>query len=234
MKLSSDVHLVSFCFDDGYSASCDAIASLFESRGLRASFCVLTAPQQSNDSYILGGVIGDFAQWRRLAARGHEVMPHGHVHADLSQLTLTDALCEIDACLAVFSEELPGFTASRAIYHCAYNRFPDRLAPHMANRVRAVRIGSDNSGINALDRTPALTFEAGFPLPPDTEADARKRIRQWLADPPSWLVLTFHGVDGEGWGPVSLVGLGEMLDDIRRSSGTLIKPPGEVLDLLSF
>lgn len=232
MKHSSEPHLLSLCFDDGYAASCRAIAGALEEQGLRAAFCVLTAPELAVDPFIRAGVIGDFDLWAELAGRGHEVAPHGHTHANLTELAPADATAEIDDCLAGFAVRLPGFEAERAIYHCAYNRVtPDALA-HLRMRVRAVRATTANSGLNRLAYPlEGGAFDAAFPLPPDVGEDARRRVAAWLDAPPSWLVLCFHGLSGEGWGPITLEALERLLRDVQNR-GAEILPPGAALDRL--
>lgn len=232
MKPSSEAHLLSLCFDDGYAASCRAIADAFEAAQMRAAFCVLTAPERAADPFIRAGVIGGFDLWAELAGRGHEVAPHGHVHANLAELSPADAVAEIDDCLAAFEDRLPGFRSEQAIYHCAYNRVTPGALAHLRRRVRAVRATKANAGLNRIGQPlSGGAFDAAFPLPPDVGQDARARIDTWLTSPPSWLVLCFHGVAGEGWGPVPLTTLTALLREVRER-GADVLPPGAALDRL--
>ena len=43
-----------------------------------------------------------------------------------------------------------------------------------------------------------------------------------------WLVLVFHGLDGEGWGTLSSDALARMLDDIDRA-GIVVETPNRTL-----
>lgn len=229
MKPLSERHRISFCFDDGYAASVMKTAALFEERGLAASFCVVTDPVGSEDSFIRAGAIGDFALFREMAVRGHEVMPHGHRHINLANVTIAQAQDEVSRCLDIFLAEMPGHCESDLIYHCAFNRLPPALEPWLRARVKAVRATTANIGLNALPGiAPPFVFDACFPLPPDDPAVTSTMLDRFLAAPPAWLVLCFHGLDGEGWGPVSSRDLAAWLDRLI-AAGVVILPPGAAL-----
>lgn len=231
MKRSSDRHRISFCFDDGYAASVAKTAALFEARGLAASFCVVTDPRGSADSFIRAGTIGDFGLFREMAARGHEVMPHGHRHINLADVDLAAAQDEVSRCLDLFMAKMPDQREDEIIYHCAFNRLPPALAPWLRARVKAVRATTANVGLNSLpDRSPPFVFDACFPLPPTDPAVTRTILDHFLAAPPAWLVLCFHGLDGEGWGPIASDDLAGWLDRLIEADVDLL-PPGRALDL---
>lgn len=222
-------HVVSFCFDDGFAASGETIAQLFEERGWRAEFCVVTDPVNSADSYIKAGQVADFAFWREIAARGHRVSPHGDRHIHLGQVPIEEARAEIEAALDRFCAEMGIADADGPTYHCAYGHLPDALEPWLRSRVRAVRTARINSGINPLDWRPdSFAFDAGFPFPPDVAGGANERVTGLLAGPPAWLVLCLHGIDNEGWGPIAREDLARLLD---RLAGEEIEvaPPTQAI-----
>ena len=82
-------------------------------------------------------------------------------------------------------------------------------------------------------RNDLATWSPGRPIdcttfaPPDAGTVARRRIQRFLADEDGWLVLVFHGLDGEGWGTVSSDDLAHMLDDIERA-GVAVAPPNRI------
>ena len=204
---------VSFCFDDGYAASCEAIATLFEERELKANFCVLTDPSHAEDPCIRSGKIGDFGLWRDLAARGHEIMPHGHRHVHLGQVSDQIARDEIASSLDQFLDGMADEAPEAIIYHCAYNHLPYDLRTFMAERFVAVRATKANVGRNRLAWSrDDLVFDAAFPMPPDLEAGAKALISDLIGGPPSWQVLCFHGLEPEGWGPIAPSSLAALLD----------------------
>jgi peptidoglycan/xylan/chitin deacetylase (PgdA/CDA1 family) len=227
-----ETHVISFCFDDGYRASCEAIAEIFEARGIAAAFCVLSDPVNAEDALIRAGKIGDFSLWRALAHRGHEVMPHGHHHVHLGNATPEIAKAEIEAALAGFAAGMGEDAPSQIVYHCAYNQLPGALVDWIRPRVAAVRATVTNAGISPLYwGAGSLLFDAAFPLPPHVGDDARARLERFLAGPPAWITLCFHGLDHEGWGPLQRDQLERLLDLAMRNA-TKVFPPGAVIHQL--
>jgi peptidoglycan/xylan/chitin deacetylase (PgdA/CDA1 family) len=83
-------------FDDGYRDAADVVAPLLRKYGDRASF------------YVSAGYVGDarhagWEQLRAMRAAGMEIGCHGTYHLDLSKLSRTAALREIDGCVARLS-----------------------------------------------------------------------------------------------------------------------------------
>jgi peptidoglycan/xylan/chitin deacetylase (PgdA/CDA1 family) len=233
MNGSSEPRFISFCFDDGYEKSCRAIADIFEGEGASASFCVLTDPAGSADDYVRSGRIGDFELWRALAARGHEVMPHGHHHIHLGTASEAEAKAEIEACLRLFCERMQLSGPSDLIYHCAYNHILPSLADWLQPQVRAIRASEANIGTNpvAWNRTRSV-FDACFPLPPAIDTDARTRIANFITSTDAWLTLCFHGLDDEGWGPLPADALRAIIRE-AVGLGATIMPPGMVIRALA-
>jgi peptidoglycan/xylan/chitin deacetylase (PgdA/CDA1 family) len=226
----ADRHVVSFCFDDGYAASCRTVARLFEDRGLRAEFCVVTEGKGSADAFIKAGDIADFSLWRDLAARGHRISPHGDRHINLGMVSEDIARAEIDTGLRRFCAEMDIVDTGQLTWHCAFNHLPDTLVPWLRGRVRAARASTTNDGVNPTGWTPAdFVFDSCFPLPPDIPAAAHGRLDSFLAAPPAWLVLCFHGLGDEGWGPVE-AGEVELLLDQLITAGVTVLPASTIID----
>ena len=57
-----------------------------------------------------------------------------------------------------------------------------------------------------------------------------KTINAFLEGPPGWLIYNTHGIDDEGWGPVSAVYLDELLDRLTRLPGVSVLPVIPALD----
>ena len=53
----------------------------------------------------------------------------------------------------------------------------------------------------------------------------------FLEGPPAWFIYNTHGLDDEGWGPVSSVFLDELLDRLTRMKNVKVLPAGAALDL---
>jgi peptidoglycan/xylan/chitin deacetylase (PgdA/CDA1 family) len=226
----ADRHVVSFCFDDGYATSCRTAARIFEERGARAEFCVVTEGKGSADAYIKAGDIADFSLWRELAARGHRISPHGDRHIHLGTVPEAEARAEIETGLRRFCAEMDIIDTGQLTWHCAFNNLPDALVPWLRTRVRAARASTTNKGINPIGWTPAdFVFDSCFPLPPDIPTAAHARIDSFLANPPAWIVLCFHGLGEEGWGPVDAGEVALLLDRLI-TAGVTILPASTVVE----
>jgi hypothetical protein len=58
---------------------------------------------------------------------------------------------------------------------------------------------------------------------------ARARIERFLESEEGWLVLVFHGLDGEGWGTISAQSLERMLDRLL-AAGVAVETPNRLLE----
>jgi peptidoglycan/xylan/chitin deacetylase (PgdA/CDA1 family) len=223
------VKTVSFCFDDGFRASADSISRIFSNRGVAACFCVLAAPELAADPFIRGARIADWAYWREAIATGHEVAPHGYAHEHLGKISVESAQASVRRTLDAFASELPGFDARQSLYHLAYLAAPAPIVEWIGERTLGARMALGNAGRNA----PA-EWSRGKPVdcltfgPPDAQSRARERIARFVRDEDGWLVLVFHGLDGEGWGAVTSTALEQMLDEVL-SAGLAVTTPNRFL-----
>ena len=55
-------------------------------------------------------------------------------------------------------------------------------------------------------------------------------IDQFLEGPSGWFIYNTHGLDDEGWGPVSSVFLDELLDRLSGIKTVEILPAGKALE----
>jgi len=220
---------VSFCFDDGFRASAETVRRIFGARGLSAAFCVLAAPELTADSFIRGAQLGDWDFWRETCAAGHEVAPHGFAHEHLGRMPFEQACDSVQRTLDVLTRELPGFDALQSIYHVAYVRAPENVVRWIGERSLGVRVATGGFGVNAwnkLARGGCVDCMTWGPHPSDEPA--RAHIERFLEAQADWLVLVFHGLDGEGWGTLSSRALEEMLDRLL-AAGVAVEPPNRVL-----
>lgn len=220
---------VSFCFDDGFHASAEKIRKVFDQRGLSACFCVLAAPELAQDPFIRASRIGDWGYWRETMAAGHEVAPHGYQHELLGQLSIEAAQDSVRRTLDKLTQELPSFDALRSIYHVPYLRAPPPTIEWIGRHTLGARIALGKAGLNTL-----TDWRAGAPVdcmtfgPDDVDTLSARRVERFIQDERGWLVLVFHGLDGEGWGTLSLRALEQMLDRLA-DAGVPIEPPNRTL-----
>lgn len=220
---------VSFCFDDGFRASATTVRKIFGARGLAATFCVLAAPELTEDAFIRAAPLGDWDFWRETRAEGHEVEPHGFAHEHLGRMPFEQACDSVQRTLDVLTRELPGFDARQSIYHVAYVRAPENVVRWIGARSLGVRVVTGGFGVQALN-----TLTRGGPVdcmtwgPDKSDEPARAHIERFIESRADWLVLVFHGLDGEGWGTVSAHALEGMLDRLL-AAGVAVEPANRVL-----
>lgn len=226
------MHIVSLTFDDGFRESSERTATIFESFGLRACLNVVAWAHMpdfvSLDSWGKAAC-GDWAMWRGLAARGHEIMPHGLVHLNKSKVTFQEGANFIARNIAIFEEEMPGFDRRRAVYNFPYNATTPELEAWLPSVIRAFRGGWVKHGINPLPtRATRVVRTTGFG-PGSTDADLLACVEELLKRPEGWLVYNLHGLDGEGWGPLSSETLRRVLDRLLKIPTVRILPVAEAI-----
>jgi peptidoglycan/xylan/chitin deacetylase (PgdA/CDA1 family) len=224
------VHVVTLSFDDGFERSSIRTAEIFERYGLSAELNVVATGHlgQPSEGWHRHWRKGDFGLWSELRARGHHVMPHGYRHANKAELPPEEAKRLIDACLDVFRAELDGFDASQASFAFPYNDSTPELEAWLATRVRAFR--TRGAAVMPLPRRGQrkVTCTSFGPGPADDHLS--QTVESFLAGPPGWLCYNLHGLDDEGWGPVSADTLTELLERLT-TKGVRVLPITGALDL---
>lgn len=221
---------ISFCFDDGFRRSAQVIAEQFSRRGLSACFAVLAQPEEALDPYLRGADLGGWAFWRDLAAAGHEVAPHGLRHERYDDMSLPDTQVSVLHALQIMEAELPGFERSRSVFHVPYASAPPTTVDWLATQSLGVRLTRKGHGLNRwADLHPGGLVNSICFGPDEVDAAALARLRDFKADGDGWLVLALHGVDGEGWGPVSRHALERLIDE-ALAMGAEVVPPNRLLE----
>lgn len=227
----SMTHLVSISFDDGFEKSFLKTAEIYEKYKLSACLNVIATGHNKDfkppDDYIQPSIIGNFDLWNELKRRGHEVMPHGYEHENLARIELSDAQELILKSLDVFSDNLEGFDPLKAIFNFPFNFSSDKLEEWLKDKVLAFRTAG--GAINKLPhkRQKKLTcISAG---PDNIDSYLEEQIQKFLLGPKGWFIFNAHGLDGEGWGPMSSSYLDELLDRLLRIEHVGIMPVGKAL-----
>jgi len=222
------MHIITLSFDDGFRQSNLCIAQAYERFGLSACFNVLAAPEELNPhEYKWDSPRGDFALWNELQARGHEIMPHGYRHANKGELPLAEAQDLITRCLEVFRQRLDGFDPRRAVFNFPYNSSTPELEAWLPSVVRAFR--SRGQMINPLPHPGQVRLGTGGYGPDNCEAHLDATIEELLARPSGWLVYNTHGLDDEGWGPISADYLDRLLARLVRMQSVRLLPGARAL-----
>lgn len=227
------MHIISLTFDDGFLDSCVRLARVHEGFGLSACINPVAwghkADFVSPDSGQGGVAKGDFDLWRELASRGHEIMPHGLVHANKASLRHQDAANLILRNLETFEQEMPGFDRWRAVYNFPYNATTPAIEAWLPGVVRAFRGGGCEHGINPMPTRETKAIRTTGFGPDNCEHHLDACITHLLARPDGWLVYNLHGLDREGWGPISTTYLERLLDRLVKIPTVKVLPVARAL-----
>jgi peptidoglycan/xylan/chitin deacetylase (PgdA/CDA1 family) len=168
------------------------------------------------DEYQAATEPGDFDDWNYLKSRGHEIMPHTWAHLNLTKQPMDMAGQLITKCPDYFEEHLNGFNVKKAVFNFAFNASTPELETYALTKVRAIRTGTWSVlGDKKVNPFPGKSgpFRLGCVSygPRNADAWVEKEVNEFLAGSGGWLVLNLHGLDDEGWGPVSSAYLTKVL-----------------------
>ncbi|MEO1213263.1 MAG: polysaccharide deacetylase family protein [Bacteroidota bacterium] len=227
-------HILTLSFDDGFRDSFLEIADIYEGYGLKACLNVIASGHlprfKKVDDWILPDLMGDFEDWNKLVRRGHEVMPHSWKHLNLARQPFSKSKRLIDKCLDYFEENLEGYNPSYAVFNFPFNASTPELEAFTLSRVKGIR----TSGKGALNPIPkdgkAVIISCSSNGPNNIDSWVKKHIDDFLnKEEGGWLVLNLHGLDDEGWGPISTNFLKKELKRLKTIEYLEILPAGEVL-----
>jgi peptidoglycan/xylan/chitin deacetylase (PgdA/CDA1 family) len=226
-------HIITLSFDDGFEKSSTKTAEIFEKYGLKTCLNIIATANRKDFSLpneYHAYKVGDFSLWNELASRGHEIMPHGLIHEDYTKLSFDEAIRSISQCLEIFSSELRGFKTEKAIFNFPYNASTPEIEQWLSTRVRAYRTGGD--GINPLPSKGQLRLTCISQGPENIDAYLQSVISKFLEGPPAWLIFNCHGLDDEGWGPISSSWLDELLSKLIKMENVAVLNVSQALDLV--
>jgi peptidoglycan/xylan/chitin deacetylase (PgdA/CDA1 family) len=206
-------HIITLSYDDGFEKSSIRTAEIYEKYGLSAAINVVASAHEKQfelPNEYHAWPVGDFDLWNDLQSRGHEIMPHGYNHSNLGELPLEDARELVDKCLGVFSRELDGFQAGNAVFNFPYNSSNKAIEDWLEGKVRVIRTGGPV--VNPLPHQGHFRLTCISHGPENIDRHLEEKIHEFLEGPSGWFIYNTHGLDEEGWGPVSSVYLDELLD----------------------
>jgi len=230
-------HVLSLGFDDGFKKSSYKTAEIHANYGLQACLNVIATGHLKSftrePKWIPQHLLGDFDDWNRLQSEGHIIMPHTWEHLNLTEVPLSLAKENIHKCLEYFEENLDGYTNTKGVYNFAYNASTPELEKYTLTKVHALRTGGwlfleGKTNPIPTDDTPRVV--GCFGKGPDNCDDfIEKEINEFLESDGGWLILNLHGLDEEGWGPISSSYLDKLLARISKIDWLKISPISEVL-----
>ena len=235
-------HLLTLSFDDGFKNSFYRIAEIHENYGLKACLNVIATGHlksfNAEPKWIPQNLLGDFNDWNKLKERGHEIMPHTWEHLNLTEVSVDKAKENIEKCLSHFEENLSGYTSEGAVYNFAYNASNTELEDFTLIKVSAIRTGGwlvlNGSMVNPIPvkKLPLRLGSYGYG-PEFCDDYVQQQINTFLLSEGGWVILTLHGLDDEGWGPVRGQYLDDLLKRLVRIDHVAVVPAGEIVKQIS-
>ncbi|MGI9545252.1 MAG: polysaccharide deacetylase family protein [Cyclobacteriaceae bacterium] len=226
-------HILSLSFDDGFKKSFRRTAEIYEKHDFKACFNVLATGHlpsfEEPDEYMLKPLLGDFELWNELKQRGHEVMPHGYKHANLSKISFKKAQSLIQKCLEYFTDHLDGFEAKEAIFNFPFLASTPELETWLPTQVKAFRTYGPT--INPFPKKGQARLTCGAAGPDNIDQQLQKQIEDFLAGDGGWFIFNTHGLEEEGWGPISAQFLDNLLTNLKGIQSLAVLPVGEALKL---
>ena len=230
-------HILTLSFDDGFKKSFYWTAEIHEEYGLKACLNIIASAhfgKNMGPEEYHSDTVGNFDDWNLLKKRGHEIMPHTWAHNNLTEMPFSQATELIDKCLDYFEEHLEGFKALESVFNFSYNASTPELEDYVLSKVWALRTG----GWNILGDKMANPFpDKNGPLrlgcwsfgPDNADEWVETEVNRFLQSEGGWLILNLHGLDDEGWGPVSTSYLDTLLKRLVKIEHLDVVPTGEVL-----
>ncbi len=218
-------HIITLSFDDGFKKSSIKTAEIYEKHGL--SCCLNIIASAHLDQFQLPNEyhawpVGDFEMWNDLKKRGHEIMPHSYKHTNLAEVPLEEAKYWTRKCIDVFNEELEGFAAQESVFSLPHNASTPELEEWLVTQFRIIRT---HGGLyNPLPYKKLVRLGCGGFGPGNIDQHLVGSIDAFLEGPPGWFVYNTHGLDEEGWGPLSSGLLDELLDRLKATEGVEVLP----------
>jgi peptidoglycan/xylan/chitin deacetylase (PgdA/CDA1 family) len=182
----------SYTFDDGYASSFK-IAAIFEKLGLRVSFYINP-----------GNVLSDkWPNWKELAKKGHEIGNHSMTHADFLDPALTDAQMdvEVNGAQRLIEQKIGIRPLVFAFPWHGYNERSLKVVMQHHFAIRDPDVGDDTYKLAFFDQAHSVASTEALAL-----AETLSNVNAQLSDAVAlggWFVAAGHGVDGDGWSPVT-------------------------------
>lgn len=226
-------HLFSLSFDDGFEKSFIKTAEIYEKYDLSACFNIIATAHlntfQPPDDYIQRPVLGDFSLWNELQERNHEIMPHGYNHTNLTEIPLKEAKDLISKSLDYFGEHLTGFDRRKAVFNFPFNASNPAIESWLGEQVMAYRTAGEL--INDWPDRENKRLTCISHGPDNIDDFLTEKVNHFLDQPGGWFIFNTHGLDGEGWGPMSSGLLDELLARLVELEFIDILPVGKAYEL---
>jgi len=231
---SSKRHIITLSFDDGFKKSSLKTAEIYEKYNLSACINVIAIAHLKTfklPNEYHNWQVGDFGLWNELKQRDHEIMPHGYKHANLSEIPFDQAKELILRCLDYFSKELKGFDPKESVFNFPFNASTPELEQWLPTQVKAFRTGG--AAINPLPYKGQVKLTCMSFGPGNIDKHLKNEIDKLLSKPSGWLIYNTHGLDDEGWGPMSSSFLDNLLGQLVNIESVEILPAAQAVKAIT-
>lgn len=211
-------------WDDGFKASTLKTADIYEKYGLKTEFNIVPkwCLENNNEGF------GDFGLFREMEARGHMVQSHSYDHSNLARMPFLEAVDNIERSFELLASNLKNFDPCHSVFNLPYNESSTELESYLAQKKIPFRTGPGP----ALNKLPEpSTYKVTTGGWENAEEWLDNCLNDLLEKESGWLVYTAHGLDGEGWGPISSGFLEKTIEKVLSQKDIKILPAIEVLDL---
>ena len=164
-------------------------------------------------------------------------MPHTYEHVNLTKVSVSEAKERLDKCFDYFAENLDGYSHDKAVYNYAYNASTEELDKYCLQKVKAIRTGYWMiQGDGFTHDFPVANYSQPIRLgcfmhgPDNGDKVLDKEINKFLATDSGWMIINLHGLDDEGWGPVSTEYYDGLIGRLVEMAHVDVLPVGQVLE----
>jgi hypothetical protein len=154
-------------------------------------------------------------------------MLHGYKHANKSKLPLAEAQDLIRKCNDYFSENLKGFHPKKSVFNFPFNASTPDLEEWLPTQVMAFRTAGPI--VNRLPHHKQVKLTCDNFGPGSTDAHRVAEVDKWLAEAFGWCIYGAHGLDEEGYGPLTASVLDRLLARLTKMPHVRIVPAGRAL-----
>jgi len=130
-------------------------------------------------------------------------------------------------CIDVFSKELKGFDPKKSIFNFPFNASTPELEEWLPSVVKAFRTGGPP--VNALPFKGQVKLTCTSHGPDNIDQHLNSEVEKLLAQPSGWLIYNTHGLDDEGWGPMTSDFLDKLLERLVAIKTVEVIPAGKAL-----
>lgn len=220
-------HIVTLGFDDGYRKSSYLTAEIFERHGLRAQLNVVADRSLAGPSKDFP--FGSFDDWNVIQSRGHDIEPHTWNHANYLEMPLTEVIEHLHLCNDCFKKNLRDYEPAKSTFNHAFNASNPEIDREVLAIYGAVR--TEGPAVCPIPRKGEKPITGCAAFGPTNSDEAFDRyLTEFINSAGGWFVWCAHGLEDEGYGPLSPEALDHQLARLTALDHVAVLTTRQVLD----